>query len=147
MHGYWHAVIDSFVAELAGSRGFSLIPPEGLSMVVSVNPRLLLPSKSVVAYARKQSRSVIFEWDAEKKGWFWHAGNYPPSWEKKVKVINLPVPSKKAPANPSLLPNPSLLAKPSLLHHCLLQVLCRLAGLMVAKGKLLLTPYLPLNRG
>ena len=60
MHGYWHAVMDSFVAELAGSRGFSLIPPEGLSMVVSVNPRLLLPSKSVLAYARKQSRSAIF---------------------------------------------------------------------------------------
>ena len=30
MHGYWHAVMDSFVAELAGSRGVSLIPPEGL---------------------------------------------------------------------------------------------------------------------
>ena len=68
MHGYWHAVMDSFVAELAGSRGFSLIPPEGLSMVASVNPRLLRPSRSVLAYARKQSRSAIFEWDAEKKG-------------------------------------------------------------------------------
>ena len=45
--------MDSFVAELAGSRGFSLIPPEGLSMVVSINPHLLLPSKSVLAYARK----------------------------------------------------------------------------------------------
>ena len=56
MHSYWHAVMDSFVAELAGSRGFSLIPPEGLGMVVSVNPCLLLPSKSVLAYARKQSR-------------------------------------------------------------------------------------------
>ena len=53
MHGYWHAVMDSFVAELAGSRGFSLIPPEGLGMVALVNPRLLLPSKSVLAYARK----------------------------------------------------------------------------------------------
>ena len=67
MHGYWHTVMDSFVAELAGSRGFSLIPLEGLSMVVSVNPRLLLPSKSVLAYARKQSWSTIFEWDTEKK--------------------------------------------------------------------------------
>ena len=65
------------MAELAGSRGFSLIPPEGLSMVASVNPRLLLPSRSVLAYARKQSKSAISEWDAEKKGWFWHAGNYP----------------------------------------------------------------------
>ena len=34
--------MDSFVAELAGSRGFSLIPPEGLSTVASINPRLLL---------------------------------------------------------------------------------------------------------
>ena len=67
MHGYWHAVMDSFAAELAGSRGFSLIPPEGLSMVASVNLRLLLPSRSVLVYARKQSRSAIFEWDAEKK--------------------------------------------------------------------------------
>jgi len=100
MHGYWHAMMDSFVVELAGSRGFSLIPPEGLSMVVSVNPRLLLPSKSVLAYARKQSRSAIFEWGTEKKGWFWHAGDYPPGWEKKVKVINLSVPSKKAPVKP-----------------------------------------------
>ena len=100
MHGYWHAVMDSFVAELAGSRGFSLIPPEGLGMVVSVNPRLLLPSKSVLAYARKQSQSAIFEWDAEKQEWFWHAGDYPPGWEKKVKVINILVPSKKALAKP-----------------------------------------------
>ena len=88
------------MAELAGSRGFSLIPREGLSMVALVNPRLLLPSRSVLAYARKQSRSAIFEWDAEKKGWFWHAGDYPPGWEKKVKVINLPVLSKKALAKP-----------------------------------------------
>ena len=61
MHGYWHAMMDTFVTELAGSRGFSLIPPEGLGMVVSVNHRLLLPSKFVLAYARKQSRSAIFE--------------------------------------------------------------------------------------
>ena len=100
MHGYWHAVMATFVAELAGSRGFSLIPPEGLGMVVSVNLRLLLPSKSVLVYARKQSRSAIFEWDAEKKGWFWHASDYTPGWEKKVKVINISVPSKKAPAKP-----------------------------------------------
>ena len=100
MHGYWHAVIDTIVVELPGSRGFSLIPPEGLGMVVSVNLRLLLPSKSILAYARKQSRSAIFEWDTEKKGWFWHAGDYPPGWEKKVKVINIPVPSKKASAKP-----------------------------------------------
>ena len=42
MHGYWRAVITTFVDELAGSHGFSLIPPDGLGIVVSVNPRLLL---------------------------------------------------------------------------------------------------------
>ena len=93
-------MMDMFVTELAGSRGFSLIPPEGLGMVASVNPCLLLPSKFVLAYARKQSRLVIFEWDVEKKGWFWHTGDYPPGWEKRVKVINISVPSKKAPAKP-----------------------------------------------
>ena len=75
----------TFVDELAGSHGFSFIPPEGLGMVVSINPRLLLPSKSVLAYARKQSRSAIFEWVVEKKGWFWHAGDYPLCWEKKLR--------------------------------------------------------------
>ena len=45
MHGYWQAVMTLFEQELAGSRGFSLIPLEGLSMVVSPNPQLLLPSK------------------------------------------------------------------------------------------------------
>ena len=53
--------------------------------------------KSILAYARKQNRSAIFEWDAEKKGWYWHVGDYPPGWEKKVKVTNISVPSKKAP--------------------------------------------------
>ena len=99
------------MAELAGSRGFSLIPSEGLSTVASVNPRLLLPSRSVLAYARKQSRSAIFEWDAEKKGWFWHAGDYPPGWEKKIKVINLPVPSEKAPAKPKSVAKPKSAGK------------------------------------
>ena len=98
MHDYWHAMMTTFVDELVGSRGFSLIPPDGLGMVISVNPRLLLPSKSVLAYAKRQNQSAIFEWDAKKKGWYWHAGDYPPSWEKKVKVINISVPSKKAPA-------------------------------------------------
>ena len=53
MHGYWQAVTTTFEQELVGSRGFSLIPPNGLSMVISANPRLLLPSRSVLAYARK----------------------------------------------------------------------------------------------
>ena len=98
MHGYWQAVMTSFEQELVGSRGFSLIPPDGLSMVISANPRLLLPSKSVLAYARKQNRFAIFEWDEEKRGWYWHTGDYPPGWEKKVKVINISTLSKKGPA-------------------------------------------------
>ena len=97
MHGYGQAVMTSFKQELIGSRGFSLIPPEGLGMVVSPNPRLLLPSKSVLAHAKKQNRSAIFEWDEEEKGWYWHAGVYPRGWEKMVKVINVPAPVKKGP--------------------------------------------------
>ena len=85
MHGYWQAVMTSFEQELVGSHGFSLIPLDRLSMVISANPRLLLPSKSVLAYARKQNRSAIFEWDKEKRGWYWHIGDYPPGWEKKLK--------------------------------------------------------------
>ena len=73
MHGYWQAVMTTFKNKLVGSYSFSLIPPDGLSMVVSVNPRLLLPSKSTLAYARRQNRSAIFEWDAEKEGWYWLA--------------------------------------------------------------------------
>ena len=53
IHGYWQAIMTSFEQELVGSRGFSLIPPEGLGMVVSPNLRLLLPSKSMLAYANK----------------------------------------------------------------------------------------------
>ena len=53
--------MTSFEKELVGSHGFSLVPPDGLSVVISVNPRLLLPSKSVLAYVRKQNRFAIFE--------------------------------------------------------------------------------------
>ena len=53
MHGYWQAVMTSFEQELVGSRDFSLIPPDGLGMVISANPQLLLSFKSVLAYARK----------------------------------------------------------------------------------------------
>ena len=98
MHGYCQAVMTSFEQELVGSRGFSLIPPDGLSMVILANPRLLLPSMSVLAYARKQNRSAIFEWDEEKERWYWHTDDYPPGWEKKVKVTNISAPSKKGPA-------------------------------------------------
>ena len=98
MHGYWQAVMTIFENELVGSCGFSLIPPDGLSMVISVNSCLLLPSKSALAYARRQNRSTIFEWDEEKEGWYWHTGDYPPGWEKKDKVINISATSKKTPA-------------------------------------------------
>ena len=53
MHGYWQAVMTSFEKELLGSRAFSLIPLDGLHAIISTNPWLLLPTKSVVAYARK----------------------------------------------------------------------------------------------
>ena len=98
MHGYWQAMMTIFENELVGSRGFSLIPPDGLSMVISINPRLLLPSKSALTYARRQNRSAIFKWDTEKEGWYWHARDYPPGWEKKVKVTNISALSKKASA-------------------------------------------------
>ena len=81
-----------------GSHGFSLVPPDGLSTIISSNPQLLFPFKSMLAYARKQSRSTIFEWDEEKRGWHWHAGDYLLGWEKKVKVTNISVSSKKGPA-------------------------------------------------
>ena len=87
-----------FEKELMGSCGFSLVPLDGLSAIISANPRLLLPSKFVLAYARKQSRSAIFEWDEEKRGCHWHTDDYPSGWEKKVKVTNISVLSKKGPA-------------------------------------------------
>ena len=90
--------MTSFEQELMGSRGFFLVPPYGLSAIILANPRLLFPSKSVLAYARKQNRFTIFEWDEEKRGWHWHAGDYPLGWEKKVKVTNISAPSKKGPA-------------------------------------------------
>lgn len=37
MHGYWQVVMASFEQELMGSRGFSLIPPDGHSAVISAN--------------------------------------------------------------------------------------------------------------
>ena len=98
MHRYWQAVMTSFEQELVGSSNFSLITSNRLSMVILANPRLLMPSKSVLAYTRKQNPSAIFEWDEEKKGWYWHAGEYPLGWEKKVKVTNIPASSKKGPA-------------------------------------------------
>jgi len=61
--------MTSFEQELMHSRGFSLISPNGLNAVILANPRLVLPSKFVLAYAKKQSRSTIFEWVEEDRGW------------------------------------------------------------------------------
>jgi len=87
--------MTSFGQELLGSRGFSLIPPDGLHVLIFTNLWLLLPTKSMVVYVRKQSRSAIFEWQAKEKGWYLFASEYPTGWEKKVKVVNLPTPIKK----------------------------------------------------
>ena len=87
--------MTSFEKELLGSCGFSLIPPDGLHAIISANSRFLLLTKSVVAYARKQSQSAIFEWPAKKNGWYLYANEYPTDWEKKLKVVNLPTPVKK----------------------------------------------------
>ena len=89
--------MTSFEQELMGSHGFSLVPPNGLSTIISANPRLLLPSKSMLGYARKHIQSAIFQWDEKKRGWHWHASDYPQGWEKKVKVTNISAPSKKGP--------------------------------------------------
>ena len=69
--------MTSFEQKLLGSHGFSLIPPDSLSAVISTNPRLLFPTKSMVAYAKKQSRSAIFGWVEKERGCFWNAGDYP----------------------------------------------------------------------
>ncbi|XP_050287237.1 uncharacterized protein LOC126726153 isoform X2 [Quercus robur] len=95
MHEYWQAVMISFGQELFGGCGFSLIPLEGLLAIISANPRLLLLTKSMVVYVRKQSRSAIFELQEKEKGWCLYAGEFPLGWEKKIKVVNLPIPLKK----------------------------------------------------
>lgn len=89
MHGYWQVVMTYFEQELLGNRVFSLIPNNGFRTIISANPRLLLPTKSTVAYARKKSWSTIFEWQAKENGWYLYVGEYPIGWEKKVKIVNL----------------------------------------------------------
>ena len=101
---YWQAVMTLFGQELLGSRGLSLIPPVGLHAIISTNPRLLLPTKSVVAYARKQSQIAIFKLRAKEKGWYLSANEYPTGWEKKAKVVNLPTPVKKGSVSQSAKP-------------------------------------------
>ena len=87
-------MMTSFRQELLGGSGFSLIPLNDFHAILSANLRLLLSTKSVVAYARKQSRTAIFEWQVKEKGWYSYAGEYPTSWERKVKVLNLLAPAK-----------------------------------------------------
>ena len=67
--------MTSFEKKLIGSRGFSLIPSDGLSAIILVNPQLLLPFKSVLAYAKELNWCAIFEWDKEKRAWHWHASD------------------------------------------------------------------------
>ena len=54
----------------------------------------------MLAYARKQSQLPILELDEEGGGWHWHAGDYPPGWKKKVKIINLLASGKKETVKP-----------------------------------------------
>ena len=54
--------MTSFNEELFGSHGFSLVPFDNLHAIISLNPRLLLPTKSMIAYAKKQNRPAMFEW-------------------------------------------------------------------------------------
>ena len=58
----------SFGQELLGGRGFSIIPFEGLHAIIFTNPWLLLRTKFMLAYARKQSRFIIFEWQEKERG-------------------------------------------------------------------------------
>ena len=85
----------SFGQELLGGRGFSIITSEGLHAIIFTNLWLLLPTKFVLAYARKQSRSIIFEWKEKERGWYLYVDEFLPGWEKRVKVMNLPAPTKK----------------------------------------------------
>ena len=104
MHEYQQAMMILFEQELLSSCGPSLIPPDGLSAVIFANRRLLLPTKFVVVYVRKKSRSTISKWVKEERGWFQYAGDFPTGWEKKVKVTNLFVPVKKSSAPRSAKP-------------------------------------------
>ena len=37
----------------------------------------------MVAYARKQSKFAIFEWQEKEKGWYLYTGEYLVGWKKK----------------------------------------------------------------
>ena len=87
--------MTSFNKELYGSCGFSLVPPKGLHAIISPNPRLLLPTKFVIAYFRKQNRFAILEWLEKEQGWFLYTSEFSRGWGKNVKVVNLPASMKK----------------------------------------------------
>ena len=53
--------MTSFKQELLGSHGFSLIPLYGLHAIIFANFQLLLPTKSVVAYARRHMLGGIVD--------------------------------------------------------------------------------------
>lgn len=76
MHGYWQVVMISFGQELLGGRGFFFAPLEGLHAIIFANSRLLLPTKFVVVYAKKQSRSAIFEWQEKEMEWYLYAVSF-----------------------------------------------------------------------
>ena len=40
----------------------------------------------MVAYARKQSRFAIFEWQEKEKGWYLYTSEYLVGWKKKGSV-------------------------------------------------------------
>lgn len=90
--------MTSFGDKLLGGHEFSLVPPEGLHAIISLNPWLLLPTKYVLANSRKQNVSAIFEWQEKEQGWFLYAGEFPHGWEKKVKLVNLPASTWKGSA-------------------------------------------------
>lgn len=99
--------MTSFSKELLGGRGFSLVPLEGLHSIIFLNPWLLLPNRSVIAYARKQNRSAIFEWRDKEQGWFWYVSEFLRGWDKKLKMVNLPASTKKGSASKSTKPKPA----------------------------------------
>ncbi|KAL0008431.1 hypothetical protein SO802_009933 [Lithocarpus litseifolius] len=49
----------------------------------------------MVAYARKRSKSAIFEWQEKGRRWYLYANEFPLGWKKNVKVVYLPAPTKK----------------------------------------------------
>ena len=80
---------------MSPAKGESSSHHKGKEVATDDSPWLLLPTKSMVAYVRKQSRSAIFKWREKEKRWYWYASEFLLGWKKKVKVVNLPTPTKK----------------------------------------------------